>query len=81
MFYNVESVSRYEQLGYLLSKCFGHVFTANVGNALESKRYVNRVPGGEIILDALNDELNEFRVARDEDRDEEVSNLFLCVLV
>ena len=42
---------------------------------------MNRVPGGKIILDALNDELNEFRVARDEDRDEEVSNLFLCVLV
>jgi len=42
---------------------------------------VHRVPGGEVILDALDNQLNELRVTGDEHGDEQIADLFLGVLV
>ena len=86
------SLPGHQQLWDVATKCFRHVLGTNVGNALQSKGDVNRVPGnrknrletmelisskrlpaGQVILNGLNNELDELGVARDQDRDEEVT--------
>ena len=64
---------RHQQLGDFHSESFRHVLTADVGNALESQGDMHWVPAGQVILDGLNNELDELGVARDQDRDEEVT--------
>ena len=64
---------RHQKFGDLHSKSFSHVFTTDVGDALEGEGDVHWVPRGEVILDALHDQLNQLRVARDENRDEQVA--------
>ena len=54
---------RHEQLRDFHSKSFSHVLTADVGNALESQGDVHWVPAGQVILDTLNYQLNQLRVA------------------
>ena len=45
------------------SKSLRHVLAANVSNALEGQRHVDWVPAGQVILDALNYQLDQLRVA------------------
>ena len=54
---------RHQQLGDFHAKSLRHVLTADVGDALESKRDVHWVPAGQVILDTLNYQLNQLRVA------------------
>ena len=44
-------------------------------NRLENMELIlsRALPAGQVILDGLNNELDELRVARDQDRDEEVT--------
>ena len=79
----------HEQLWNVSTKCFGHVLGANVGDALKSKRNVHRVPengknnllrfilkvepAGQVVLDGLHDELDQLRVSRYQNRDEEIA--------
>ena len=64
---------RDKELRNLLTEGLRHIFAPDVGNALERQRHVHGVAGGEVILDALDDQLNEFRVTRDEHRDEQIT--------
>ena len=54
---------RHQKFGDLHSESFSHVFTTDVGDALERQRDVDRVPAGQVILDALNYQLDQLRVA------------------
>ena len=47
----------------------------NRKSCLENMEFIlsRALPAGQVILDGLNNELDELRVARDQDRDEEVT--------
>ena len=67
------NIPRDKELGYLLTKGLCHVLAPDVGDALERQRHVHRVTGGEVILDALDNQLNELRVTGDEHGDEQIA--------
>ena len=54
---------RHKQLGDFHSEGFRHVLTADVSNALKSQGDMHWVPAGQVILDTLNYQLNQLRVA------------------
>ena len=86
---NNNGLPGHEQLWNVSTKCFGHVLGANVGDALKSKRNVHRIPengknylmrfilkvepAGQVVLDGLHDELDQLRVSRYQNRDEEIA--------
>ena len=56
-----------------MGEYFRHVFWANVGNALESEAHVNGVPGAQVVLDALVDQVDQITVLTDQNRDEQIA--------
>ena len=54
---------------------------SNIGNALQSQADMNWIPGRQIVFNALVDQVDQITIGTDQDRDEQVSNLFLCVFV
>ena len=62
-FTSQQNSPRHQQLGDFHSESFRHVLTADVGNALESQGDMHWVPAGQVILDTLNYQLNQLRVA------------------
>ena len=66
-------IPRDKEFWYLLTKSLRHVLAADVGDTLERQGHVHRVAGGEVILDALHNQLNQLRVAGDKHGDEEIT--------
>ena len=67
------NIPRDKELGYLLTEGLCHVLAPDVGDALERQRHVHGVTRGEVILDTLDYQLNELRVAGDEHGDEQIT--------
>lgn len=50
-----------------------HVLRADVGDALQRKVHVHRVPRLDVVANALDDQLHEVRIQVDQDRYEEIA--------
>lgn len=55
---HIHCVAGHQQFRYVIWERFGHITTANVGNALQCQIHVNRIPWVQIIFNALNDQFD-----------------------
>lgn len=70
---DIHCVAGNQQLRYVIRKRFGHVTTADIGDALQRQIHVNRIARVQVVLDALDDQLDQVAVGVDQHRDEQVS--------
>ena len=71
----------HEQLGNLVAKGLRHVLGADVGDALQREADMDRVATGQVILNALIDQVDQIAVLADENRNEQIADLLLRILV
>lgn len=73
LLHHIHGVARHEELRNFVREGLGHVLAADVGDALQSKVDVDRIARLQVILDALDDELDQIAVGVDEHGDEEIA--------
>ena len=64
---------RHQEPRNVVGKDLCHVLGPDVGDALEGEAHVHGIAGGEVVLDALVDEVDQVAVLADQNGDEQVA--------
>uniref|UniRef100_A0A182XS43 Uncharacterized protein n=1 Tax=Anopheles quadriannulatus TaxID=34691 RepID=A0A182XS43_ANOQN len=81
LLHHVHRVARHEQLRDFVRERFRHILAADVGDALQRQIDVDGIARLQIVLDALDDQLDQIAVRVHQHRDEQIADLFLRVFV